>query len=215
MTVGLCGNALLLGFGLMGFEMLGSRYLNPYFGGGIETWAALISTVLAALMVGYFIGGYLVDRFPTAKLCGMLVLAAAVYLGFLPILVEPLIRLTMRLLGDQAEGVLTAAMAVLFVPLGLIGTFSPFGVRLLLDVPERSGRVTGLVYGISTIGNIIGTLGTTFVLIPSVGIRHMTLLFAGVIASCGVSLILLDRFRPENGTSAVARSDRTRSRVTL
>ena len=203
-TIGLCGNALLLGFGLMGFEMLGSRYLNPYFGGGIETWAALISTVLAALMVGYFIGGYLVDRFPTAKLCGALVIAAAIYLGVLPILIEPLIGITIRLLGDQAEGVLTAAMVMFFAPLSLIGTFSPFGVRLLLDAPERSGRVTGLVYGISTIGNIIGTLGTTFVLIPNVGIRHMTLLFAGVIGACGVSLIFLDRFRASAGPSTVS-----------
>ena len=37
--------------------MLGSRYLNPYFGSGIYTWAALISTVLIALTAGYFLGG--------------------------------------------------------------------------------------------------------------------------------------------------------------
>ena len=30
----LLGLALILGFALMGFEMLGSRYLYPYFGGG-------------------------------------------------------------------------------------------------------------------------------------------------------------------------------------
>jgi MFS family permease len=42
--------------------MLGSRYLNPYFGSGIYTWAALISTVLAALTLGYFLGGWLADR---------------------------------------------------------------------------------------------------------------------------------------------------------
>jgi hypothetical protein len=41
---------------VMSFEMLGSRYLNPFFGSGIYTWAALISTVLAALTAGYFIG---------------------------------------------------------------------------------------------------------------------------------------------------------------
>jgi len=42
---------------VMSFEMLGSRYLNPYFGSGIYTWASLISTVLIALTAGYFLGG--------------------------------------------------------------------------------------------------------------------------------------------------------------
>jgi spermidine synthase len=39
----------VIGAIVMSFEMLGSRYLNPYFGSGIHAWAALISTVLAAL----------------------------------------------------------------------------------------------------------------------------------------------------------------------
>ena len=34
--------AFLTGAIVMSFEMLGSRYLNPYFGSGIYTWAALI-----------------------------------------------------------------------------------------------------------------------------------------------------------------------------
>ena len=50
---------------LMGFEMLGSRFLYPYFGGGMATWAGLISTVLYALAIGYFIGGAIVDRYPS------------------------------------------------------------------------------------------------------------------------------------------------------
>src|ERR1700704_470249 len=54
--------AFVTGAIVMGFEMLGSRYLNPYFGSGIYTWASLISTVLAALCVGYFIGGIAADR---------------------------------------------------------------------------------------------------------------------------------------------------------
>ena len=49
--------------------MLGSRYLNPYFGSGIYTWASLISTVLAALTVGYFLGGWLADRQAVAPRC--------------------------------------------------------------------------------------------------------------------------------------------------
>ena len=42
-------NGFVLGFVLMGFEMLGSRFLNPWFGSGINTWAALISVTLFAL----------------------------------------------------------------------------------------------------------------------------------------------------------------------
>ena len=63
-SIGLLAALFVIGFALMGFEMLGSRYLNPYFGGGITTWACLISVVLFAMMVGYFAGGYAVDAYP-------------------------------------------------------------------------------------------------------------------------------------------------------
>src|SRR5258708_18814857 len=59
--------AFVTGAIVMSFEMLGSRYLNPYFGSGIYTWASLISTVLAALCVGYFIGGIAAARHPSAN----------------------------------------------------------------------------------------------------------------------------------------------------
>ena len=57
--------AFITGAIVMSFEMLGSRYLAPSFGAGIYTWASLISTVLAALCVGYFVGGYVADRYPS------------------------------------------------------------------------------------------------------------------------------------------------------
>src|SRR5260370_38893122 len=56
--------AFVTGAIVMSFEMLGSRYLAPSFGAGIYTWASLISTVLAALCVGYFIGGGVARRPP-------------------------------------------------------------------------------------------------------------------------------------------------------
>ena len=77
--------AFVVGAIVMSFEMLGSRYLNPYFGSGIYTWASLISTVLAALTVGYFIGGWLADRRPSASVLGATVLIGSVYLLFLPL----------------------------------------------------------------------------------------------------------------------------------
>src|SRR3982074_3185499 len=68
----------------MSFAMRGSRYLNPYFGSGIYTWASLISTVLAALCIGYFIGGLAADRYPSAPVLGATVLIGSAYLLCLP-----------------------------------------------------------------------------------------------------------------------------------
>jgi hypothetical protein len=58
---------------VMSFEMLDSRYLNPFFGSGIYTWAALISTVLAALTAGYFLGGFIADRTVSAAVLGAVI----------------------------------------------------------------------------------------------------------------------------------------------
>ena len=92
--------ALVLGFALMGFEMLGSRYLYPYFGGGINTWASLIATVLVALMPGYLIGGALVDRTMSPRLCGGLLTFAGAYLFTIPLWVDPLFGWMLTSVGD-------------------------------------------------------------------------------------------------------------------
>ncbi len=76
--------AALLGAALMGFEMVASRLLTPYFGSGIITWAALISAVLLAIMLGYLIGGALVDRFPTFGLAAAFSGLAGVWLVLVP-----------------------------------------------------------------------------------------------------------------------------------
>lgn len=64
-------------------------------------------------------------------------------------------------------------------------------VRLLVRSTSETGRVAGLVYGISTIGNVFGTLFTTLALIPAIGSRSITYLFAGILALCTTSLFLV------------------------
>ena len=166
--------AFVTGAIIMSFEMLGSRYLNPYFGSGIYTWASLISTVLAALCVGYFIGGYAADRYPSAAVLGATVLIGSAYILLLPALSERLLEGVLAASDDVRTGSLAAAFAILFFPVTFLGMYSPFGIRLLLQSAQRSGRISGTVYGISTLGSIIGTLGTTFLLIPTIGTRAIT-----------------------------------------
>jgi spermidine synthase len=193
--------AFVTGAIVMSFEMLGSRYLNPYFGSGIYTWASLISTVLAALCVGYFIGGYAADRFPSAAVLGATVLIGSAYIVLLPTFSERLLEGVLAASDDVKTGSLAAAFAILFFPVTFLGMYSPFGIRLLLQSPQRSGRVSGAVYGISTLGSIIGTLGTTFLLIPMIGTRAITftLGIAGVLS--GLLLMIIHR---RSGAAALA-----------
>lgn len=186
----LYANAFIVGAVLMGFEMLGSRYLFPYFGGGIGTWAALISTVLVALALGYFVGGTLVDRHPSGRLISGAVAVAALCLALVPLAADPLMTGILERLGDGPAAVLLAAAALLLAPMALLGTLSPVAVRLLVREAGESGRVSGRIYGVSTIGNVFGTLFTTFVLIPAIGSRSITYLYAVVLGLAAATLWL-------------------------
>jgi hypothetical protein len=176
--------AFLVGGVLMGFEMLGSRYLFPYFGGGIGTWASLISTVLCALAIGYFTGSAIVDRHPSQKAIAVSILVAAAYLACVPASADPVMSEILNMLGDGPSATLLASTVLLLVPLTLLGTFSPIAVSILTRTGDDAGRIAGLVYGVSTVGNVVGTLLTTFTLIPTIGSRAITYLFAAALACC-------------------------------
>ena len=177
----------------MSFEMLGSRYLNPFFGSGIYTWAALISTVLAALCVGYFLGGWLADRAPSMAVLGTTVIAGSAYVLLIPTVADRMLEFLLAGIDDVRNGSLVASFALLFFPVTLLGMYSPFAIRLLLNDPKHSGRVSGAVYGINTLGSIVGTLATTFYLIPLMGSRAITISLGigGILA--GLVLIAASR----------------------
>jgi spermidine synthase len=187
------GGAFVTGAIVMSFEMLGSRYLNPYFGSGIYTWAALISTVLAALTAGYFLGGFIGDRTVSATVLGAIVGLASLYLLALPSFAGAILGFVFNTIDDVRLGSLYSALAIMVLPVTLFGVYSPFAIRLVLRATQQSGTVSGAVYGISTAGSIVGTIGTTFVLIPMIGTRAITLSLGAAGVACAVALVVLDR----------------------
>jgi spermidine synthase len=183
------GGAFVTGAIVMSFEMLGSRYLNPYFGSGIYTWASLISTVLAALTAGYFAGGLVADRHPSPRVLGAAVLIGSTFIFALPSFSTPLLEALLDAIDDIRAGSLVSAFVLMFFPVAFYGAYSPFAIRLLLRSTRASGGVSGGVYAISTAGSIVGTLGTTFLLIPAIGTRAITFMLGAAGVVCGVALI--------------------------
>jgi spermidine synthase len=201
-SVMIYGIAFVTGAIVMSFEMLGSRYLNPYFGSGIYTWASLISTVLMALTLGYFIGGWLADRTASLSVLAVTVLVASLYMLVLPSFSQPLLEFLTAGIDDVRTGSLVASLAILLFPVTFFGMFSPFAIRLMLRSAQSSGMVSGTVYGVSTFGSIVGTLGTTFYLIPTIGTRAITLWLGAAGIACGLALLALGRLERKHGAAA-------------
>jgi spermidine synthase len=198
------GIAFVTGAIVMSFEMLGSRYLNPYFGSGIYTWASLISTVLMALTLGYFLGGWLADRTASLSVLAVTVLVASLYMLVLPSFAQPLLELLLADIDDVRTGSLVASLAILLFPVTFFGMYSPFAIRLMLRSAQSSGMVSGTVYGVSTFGSIVGTLGTTFFLIPTIGTRAITLWLGAAGVACGLILLALGRLERRAGAAPAA-----------
>lgn len=190
--IGLLAIGFVLGIALMGYQMVATKLLTPFLGSGIEVWPAVISTTMLSLMVGYYIGGMVADRSPRSEVLGVAVLVAGGLLALVPLVKDPILYALMERLGDNLTiNAIVAAMALMVAPLTLMSFFSPFAVRLLLADAQHGGRVAGSVYSITTVGNIIGTLGGAHFLGPSFGSLTSTYIYAGMVAVCGLALIVL------------------------
>jgi hypothetical protein len=132
--------AFVTGAIVMSFEMLGSRYLNPYFGSSIYTWAALISMVLAALTAGYFLGGFIGDRTVSATVLGAVVGIASLYLLVLPSFAEAIPAFVFDTVDNVRLGSLYSALAIMFLPVTPLAVYSPFAIRLVLRATGISGQ---------------------------------------------------------------------------
>ena len=86
-----------------------------------------------------------------------------VYLILVAFLANPVMEGIMLSAGYDFWGTMVAAVALTFLPVALLAALSPFFVRLLLKELEYGGRITGAVYGVSTMGNVLGTLVTELV----------------------------------------------------
>jgi len=185
----------------MALEIVGSRVLAPYFGGSIFVWGSLIGVFLAALSIGYYVGGRLVDRWPIASLLAVFLFAAGAFVLLLPTYGSRISdEIALRDYGARANPLLTC-MLLFFIPGMLMAVTSPFVIRLTARSLKQVGHASGMVYAISTIGSIAGTLGTAFYLIPALGTRAILyLLGVSLIFTALIALAVSDRRR---GAAAV------------
>jgi spermidine synthase len=175
------------GIGALATEITASRLLAPYFGSSTVVWANLIGIILAALAIGYWLGGRVADRHPRSSRLGFIVLGGAVCVAAIPFVAKPFLDLTVEGLDRASVGAVVGsffAVLLLFAPpVVLLGMVSPFAIRLAVSDLATAGAVAGRLYALSTTGSLVGTFLPALVLIPAIGTQRTFLVTAAALAA--------------------------------
>lgn len=177
------------GLTTLGIEMSASRLLGNVFGTSNLVWANIIGLILLYLSVGYFVGGRWADRSPYRTTFYKILLWGAFLSALIPLVSRPVLSGAATAFVSAEAGVALgsfAAVLILFaIPVTLLGTVSPFAIRLAVTDVGSAGKTSGRLYAISTIGSLIGTFLPVFVTIPTLGTFRSFMLFAGILFVIG------------------------------
>ena len=173
---------------VLAVEVMAVRILAPFFGNTIFSFSSVVSIILAALSVGYWHGGRLADKHPDKNFFYFLVSGA----GSTVIFAHFVSQFVLPFLSDFFSislGPLVATCILFFIPSYFFGLLSPFVVKLRsLELAERGiGQVSGEVFFSSTLGSILGSLLSGFVLIPYVGISTSMYAMGVLVVLIGVA----------------------------
>ncbi len=166
----------------LGMEFSASRLLEPAFGNSQLVWAALIGLILLALAVGAWLGGRLADRYPQRRMLDITLTAAALGIALIPLLSTPVLHLAATGMANFAPGLLAGALlavVLLFaLPAILLGTATPWAVRLAVTDVANTGSIAGRFSAIATAGSLVGAFLPVLWLIPTFGTRWTFYLLA-------------------------------------
>jgi spermidine synthase len=180
----------VVGAASLGAEIAAARLMAPFFGASTIVWANTIGVVLVSLSFGYWLGGRLGDRHPQLRGLCLVVMTAAVLLAVVPFVARPFFGVAVDALDSVSAGAfmgsLIAVLALVAIPVILLGACSPYAIRLAVPDVEHSGRVAGRLYAVSTAGSLLGTMLAALVLIPFVGTQRTFLTFALALAIVAV-----------------------------
>jgi spermidine synthase len=200
------------GFAALVYQVAWSRLLHLVIGVGIFA----ITTVVCTFMAGLALGSYVAGRFAGGlrrplRAYGVVEGAIALYAVLTPrlfALAEPVYATALPGLGPVSLNAFRVALSalLLLVPTALMGATLPLLARAVALTDATTTRRVGLLYGVNTLGAVVGCLAAGFVLLAQLGIHRSIFAAAAVNAVIGAVAWLVPS-RPAPSPSAAAGRD--------
>ncbi|WP_434094486.1 fused MFS/spermidine synthase [Streptomyces erythrochromogenes] len=158
-------------------EIVALRLLAPYLGLTLETSTMVIGIALTAIAAGSWLGGRVADQVDPRRLIGPSLGVSGAAVALTPAV--------LRTTAEWAPAVLLLiASLTILVPGALLSAVTPIVTKLRLTDLAETGTVVGRLSGVGTVGAIVGTVLTGFVLIARLPVSGIliglgTLLVAG------------------------------------
>ena len=171
--------AFIEGASVMACELMGAKLVAPFFGSSLYVWSSVMGVTLFGLMTGYYLGGYLSEKYKKENLLYWILLLAGVLLAIMPF--SSIWIMTKNIDMDLRWATSVSLLFFMFPPLLFMGMTSPVIINLINDRLDRTGKSAGKVYAISTLGGIVATYLVGFYLMPEFGITWPSILFGVVL----------------------------------
>ncbi|NWF75662.1 MAG: fused MFS/spermidine synthase [Nitrospirae bacterium] len=183
---------VLIAFGFSGaaaliYEVVWTRALSIILGSTTYALSTMLSTFMAGLAIGGFIGGRIADRNKNLLITfGLLELG----IGIFGLITIPLIHLMPPLyfkiykmfhLSPTVYFIFQFILcsAIMLIPTTLMGATFPVVSKKVTSSMDEIGRWVGSAYSFNTFGAIIGSFSAGFILMPIFGVK-----LAAIIAAC-------------------------------
>jgi spermidine synthase len=174
---------------MMTLELVAGRLIAPYVGVSLYTWTSVIGVVLAGMSLGNYLGGRLADRWPTLRLVGLLFLLSG--LAATGVLAFESVGLKLPDAWPIVLRIVALTAALFFVPSMILGAISPAVVKLAVLDLTKTGSTVGRISAAGTVGSIVGTFATGFVLIAWFGTHVIVWAVAALLFTVGLLLTLV------------------------
>lgn len=170
---------------IMILELVAGRIVAPYVGVSLYTWTSIIGIVLAGISLGNYIGGRLADRRGSLRLLGVLFLLSG--LTSFGVLAVDVVGTRLPATWPVVVEILALVTVLFFVPCVILGTISPVVAKLAVRDLATTGATVGKIYAAGTVGSIVGTFATGFVLISRFGTT--TIIWGVALVLVGMALL--------------------------